>query len=70
MAEPRNGCPNVLFRAFIGVAPRLYRRAFMKDGELKDANTGDMSQPVVDDYATSRTLRVSHAEVEARLSSL
>ncbi len=63
-------CPNVLFRAFIGVAPRLYRRAFMKDGELKDADTGDMNLPVSSDYTTSPTLRVSYAEVEARISAL
>lgn len=28
--------PKVLFRAFTGVAPRLYRQAFMKDRKLKD----------------------------------
>ncbi len=68
--EPTKDFPNVLFRAFIGVAPRLYRRAFMKDGELKDASTGEMTRAATDDYASSRTLRVSYAEVEARLSSL
>ena len=42
----------------------------MKDGELKDGQTGNMLPAVVGDYGTSRTLRVSYAEVEARLSSL
>jgi len=28
--------PKVLFRAFTGVAPRLYRQAFMKDRKLKN----------------------------------
>jgi len=32
----------VLFRPFTGVAPRLYSRAFMKDRELKDKNTGKL----------------------------
>ncbi|MDZ5649561.1 anti-phage dCTP deaminase [Nitrospirillum sp. BR 11828] len=30
----------VLFRPYVGVAPRLYRRAFVKDGEVKDGTTG------------------------------
>jgi deoxycytidylate deaminase len=30
----------VLFRPFVGVAPRLYERAFLKDRELKDRATG------------------------------
>lgn len=34
--------PKVLFRAFTGVAPRLYRQAFMKDRKLKDEQ-GKMS---------------------------
>ena len=32
----------VLFRPFSGVSPRLYKRAFMKDRELKDKQTGIM----------------------------
>ncbi|MDU9413201.1 anti-phage dCTP deaminase [Pseudomonas sp. zfem005] len=34
--------PKVLFRAFTGVAPRLYRQAFMKDRKLKDEQ-GEMT---------------------------
>ena len=34
------GATKVLFRPFTGVAPRLYARAFLKDRELKDKNTG------------------------------
>lgn len=34
--------PKVLFRAFTGVAPRLYRQAFMKDRKLKN-DQGKMS---------------------------
>src|SRR5260221_12491918 len=31
------------FRAFTGVAPRLYKRAFLKDRDLKDSNTGEFT---------------------------
>lgn len=40
-AAPRTG--RVLFRPFVGVAPRLYLRAFEKTRRLKDKNTGDMN---------------------------
>ena len=64
--------PNVLFRAFTGVAPRLYRRAFFKDYEMKDPDTGKMmtelgpskGQAIID------TLKASYAEVETRLPRL
>ena len=64
--------PNVLFRPFIGVAPRLYRRAFLKDRDLKDNLTGDMITEFgpSDGHAAAETLRVSYAQVEARLSTL
>lgn len=64
--------PNVLFRPFIGVAPRLYRRAFLKDRDLKDSVTGDMitSFAQADGHAVNETLRVSYAQVEARLSEV
>lgn len=37
------GATKVLFRPFTGVAPRLYARAFLKDRELKDKNTGTLA---------------------------
>lgn len=66
------GTPNVLFRPFIGVAPRLYRRAFFKDRDLKDNLTGDMVKEFgpSEGHATTDTLRVSYAQVEARLSTI
>lgn len=62
--------PNVLFRPFIGVAPRLYRRAFLKDRDLKDNLTGDMITEFApaEGHAVHETLRVSYAQVEAKLS--
>jgi deoxycytidylate deaminase len=64
--------PNVLFRPFIGVAPRLYRRAFLKDRDLKDNVTGQMVKEFApaDGHAVTETLRVSYAQVEAKLSEL
>lgn len=38
-APSKNG-RTVLFRPFSGVAPRYYRRAFLKDRELKDSSSG------------------------------
>jgi deoxycytidylate deaminase len=60
----------VLFRPFVGVAPRLYRIAFYKDREIKDSGTGRLlSQfPSAEGYARHETLVVSYAELEARLS--
>jgi deoxycytidylate deaminase len=37
------GRRKVLFAPFTGVAPRLYRLAFLKDRDLKNASTGDFS---------------------------
>lgn len=64
--------PNVLFRPFIGVAPRLYRRAFLKDRDLKDNLTGDIIKNFApaDGHAVNETLRVSYAQVEAKLSEV
>ncbi len=62
--------PKVLFRPFTGVAPRLYRRVFLKDRDLKNPLDGalhaEFGSP--DGYGTWETLRVSYAEVEARLA--
>jgi len=72
-ALPGNGKPpNVLFRPFIGVAPRLYRRAFLKDRDFKDSLTGAMVTEfaAADGHAVNETLRVSYAQVEAKLSEL
>lgn len=38
----QNGSGHVLVRAFVGVAPRYYAKAFLKDRELKDKSTGSL----------------------------
>ena len=63
-----NHC-KVLFRPFVGVAPRLFRRVFQKDRALKDAQTGDLVVDFsdADGYTTQYPLRLSYAEVEAKI---
>lgn len=62
--------PKALFRPFTGVAPRLYRRAFYKDRDLKDSETGDAltSFPPPDGMGTSQPLSISYVEMEKRLA--
>lgn len=57
----------VLFRPFTGVAPRLYRRAFIKDRKLKN-NKGDMEigQPLW----ASGLLRESYTTIEDYLEDI
>ena len=58
----------VLFRPFSGVAPQLYRQAFMKDRELKDTHTGEMQLHSPDWGTPWHLARVSYVEIEAKLS--
>jgi deoxycytidylate deaminase len=54
----------VLFRPFTGVAPRLYRRAFMKDRDLKNKNGDlDIGRPL---WATG-LLRESYTSIEDQI---
>lgn len=65
---PSKGGTKVLIHPFSGVAPRLYKRAFTKDRELKDKLTGEMrvQEP---DWGTPWHLRsVGYPEMEAALS--
>jgi len=75
-AERRNQDANqkverkVLFRPFTGVAPRLYRQAFLKDRDLKNDVDGRMEygQPA---WGSAWQLRaVSYVELEARLAKM
>ena len=64
----QKGAPRVLFRPFTGVAPKMYRRAFQKDRELKNRRTGMLSVQGPDwgtHYDLSKT---SYAELEASLT--
>lgn len=61
--------PQVLFRAFTGVAPRLYRKAFYKDRPLKDDLTGAMLEKFAesDGEGVTNALQISYSDVEAIL---
>lgn len=68
---PSQGDPQqrVLFRPFTGVAPRMYRRVFLKDRDPKDKETGEMriGEPA---WAHAWHLgRTSYVDLEAKLSS-
>lgn len=58
--------PYVLFRPFTGVAPRLYKRAFLKDRKLKNSK-GDMEFGESDTSIRPELLRFSYVDVEAEL---
>jgi deoxycytidylate deaminase len=62
----RNRSAKVLFRPFVGVSPRLYRRAFFKDRELKN-QSGGMQIQSPDWGSPWQVLRVSYADLEAML---
>lgn len=57
----------VLFRPFTGVAPRLYRRAFGKDRDLKDDATGEQRISSPDWGSPWHLRRMSYAQLEAEL---
>lgn len=63
-----NRSPKVLFRPFSGVAPQLYKRAFMKDRELKNKDTGVMSIQSPDWGTPWHLAKNSPAQLEAELS--
>lgn len=65
---PSQGGKKVLFRPFSGVAPRLFGRAFLKDRDLKDKESGliDIGAPA---WGTPWHLRrASYVELEAALA--
>jgi deoxycytidylate deaminase len=66
--EPSKGGTKVLFSPFVGVSPRMYRRAFLKNRDLKDPDTGKykVGQP---EWGTAWHLRAkNYAELEAKLA--
>ncbi|GLS29191.1 deoxycytidylate deaminase [Mesorhizobium albiziae] len=56
----------VLFRPFVGVSPRLYRRSFLKDRDYKDKFTGEfaMGEPQWTVRSTLFTKRYTELEAE------
>jgi deoxycytidylate deaminase len=66
--EPSKGGTKVLFRAFTGVAPRLYKRAFLKDRELKDSKSGEFKIGTPEWGSPWHLQGVSYVELEAALA--
>jgi len=66
--QPSEGGTKVLFRPFSGVAPRMYKRSFMKDRDLKNKDTGlrEFGDPTWGSPWHLR--RVSYVELEADLA--
>ncbi|MGY3132282.1 deoxycytidylate deaminase [Bradyrhizobium sp. USDA 4501] len=65
--EPSKGGNKVLFRAFTGVAPRLYKRAFLKDRDLKDSTTGNFQIGTPEWGSPWHLHGVSYVELESAL---
>lgn len=64
---PSAGGRYVLFRPFKGVAPRLYRRAFLKDRELKNELTGDFEVETPEWGSPWHLSGTSYVQLEAEL---
>jgi deoxycytidylate deaminase len=65
---PSRGGKKVLFQPFVGVAPRMYRRAFLKDRDLKDSQTGVIKKSEAEWGAPWHLRSAAYVELEAFLS--
>lgn len=65
--RPSEGGDKVLMRPFTGVAPRLYRRAFLERGDLKDPH-GNLAIGAPPWGESWQIMRVSYAQIEAELA--
>jgi deoxycytidylate deaminase len=63
-----DGGTHVLFRPFSGIAPRLYKKAFLKDREFKDKNTGTMEVGLPIWGQPWHLGRISYVDLEAELT--
>lgn len=60
--------PKVLFRPFVGVASRMYVRAFEKTWQLKNKTTGDFEMRAPEWGSEWATLTIGYPELEAALA--
>ncbi|MBF0614665.1 MAG: hypothetical protein HQL92_05880 [Magnetococcales bacterium] len=67
---PSEGGTKVLFTPFVGVAPQLYRRAFMKDRDLKDDSTGHRQIGDPDWGSSWDTVKRSYADLEVAITRM
>ena len=61
------GIGKVLFKPFVGVAPKLYQRVFLKDREYKDKVTGKYKMGDAEWGSPWSQHQVSYAQLEAKL---
>ncbi len=66
-SPPSQGGSKVLFRPFTGVAPRMYRRAFQKDRDLKNGETGELTISPPEWGSPYDISKVSYADFEVSL---
>ena len=67
---PSGGGSKVLFRPFSGVSPRFYKKAFLKERDLKDDSSGDMKIGAPEWGQPWSLRKNSYVELEAELSKL
>jgi deoxycytidylate deaminase len=64
------GVRRLLFRPFTGVSPRMYKRAYMKDRDLKNNSTGAMEIGEAAWGGAWGLPNLSYVDLEARLAEL
>lgn len=67
---PSGGGTKVLFRPFSGVSPSFYKKAFLKERDLKDDSSGDMKVGAPEWGQPWSLRKVSYIELEAELSKI
>ena len=65
---PSQNGTHVLFRPFVGVSPRLYRRVFLKDRSYKNKVTGSFEFGVPDWGRPTEVYKVSYSDMESKLA--
>lgn len=69
VGEVPAGAGKVLFRPFVGIAPKLYGRVFLKDREYKDKITGEFRMGDAEWGSSWSQHKVSYARLEADLAA-
>ena len=67
--SPSDGGSQVLFHPFVGVAPRLYRRVFLKDRSYKDDVSGAFSYSEPEWSRPTDMYKVAYPSLEVELTS-
>lgn len=62
--------PKVLFRPFVGVAPRMYGRVFLKDRDYKDKTTGEFGIAEAAWGGPSDIFKVRYTDLEGELGQV